>query len=169
MTSAMPSQDFLAHTIIMGKLHVILEGGKDSSLSWNDYVKLADWHYMAGRESKLANLVYAREIARRFPTITTVSVHPGVVKTDLVNNLSVARKAVVYVSQYVQGVSLMEEWQGCLNQLWAAAGATKEELLNGAFYRPVGALSNDMLDKMAKDSELANKLWSWTEEVLTKY
>ncbi|KAF3024953.1 hypothetical protein E8E14_013564 [Neopestalotiopsis sp. 37M] len=124
------------------------------------------YHY---GESKLANLVYAREIARRFPTITTVSVHPGVVKTDLVNNLSAARKTVVYVSQYVQGVSLMEEWQGCLNQLWAAAGAKKEELLNGAFYRPVGALSNDMLDKMAKDSELANKLWSWTEEVLTKY
>ncbi|ETS73516.1 hypothetical protein PFICI_14462 [Pestalotiopsis fici W106-1] len=124
------------------------------------------YHY---GESKLANIVYARELARRYSTIMAVSVHPGVVKTDLVNNLSVARKAVVYVSQYLMGVSLMEEWQGCLNQLWAAAGAKRGDLVNGAFYRPVGVLSNDMLDDVAKDTELGENLWSWTEEVLANY
>ena len=38
-------------------------------------------------QSKLANIVYAAEIARRYPTITCLSVHPGVVATDLVSNL----------------------------------------------------------------------------------
>ncbi|KAI4595192.1 hypothetical protein KJ359_007168 [Pestalotiopsis sp. 9143b] len=127
-----------------------------------------DSYYHYG-ESKLANVMYAREIARRYPKITAVSVHPGMVKTDLVNGLSAARKAIVYASSYIMRTPLLEEWQGCLNQLWAAAGATKGDLVNGAFYRPVGVLSNDMLDKAAKDPELAEKLWTWTEEVLARY
>ncbi|KAF9878438.1 putative alcohol dehydrogenase [Colletotrichum karsti] len=34
-------------------------------------------------QSKLANILYAREMARRFPQWTTVSAHPGTVRTDL--------------------------------------------------------------------------------------
>ena len=33
--------------------------------------------------SKLANLLFPQEIARRYPQFTAMSVHPGTVKTDL--------------------------------------------------------------------------------------
>lgn len=113
--------------------------------------------------------MYAREIARRYPSITAVSVHPGVVKTDLVNTLSTARRAFVYFSQLVQGIGLLEESQGRLCQLWAAAGATKQDLVNGAYYRPVGVMSNGDLNKTAQDPKLAEKLWDWSQEVLSEF
>lgn len=42
---------------------------------------------MTYRQSKLANIVYAAELARRYPAITSVSIHPGVIDTGLVSNL----------------------------------------------------------------------------------
>ncbi|KAI0469209.1 putative short-chain dehydrogenase [Xylaria cf. heliscus] len=119
-------------------------------------------------QSKLANVVYAAEVARRYPQIMAVSVHPGVVKTDLVNTLSLSDKAIVYGVNFLMGISLMEEEQGCLSQLWVAAGAQRTELVNGAYYRPVGVLSNDRLDKVATSEEFAKKLWTWTDEAVAK-
>jgi hypothetical protein len=118
------------------------------------------------RQSKFANLVYAAELGRRNPKIMAVSVHPGVVKTDLVNTLSFADTALIRVANFFQGVTLLEPEQGVLNQVWAAAGAKRDELVNGAYYKPVGVLSNKELDAAAKSQEGAEKLWTWTEEVL---
>ncbi|KAI1420881.1 putative short-chain dehydrogenase [Xylaria sp. FL1777] len=120
-------------------------------------------------QSKLANIVYAAEVARRYPQIMAVSVHPGVVKTDLVNSLSFSEKALVYGANFVMGVKLMEEEQGCLSQLWVAAGARRDQLVNGSFYRPVGVLSNSELDKVATSQEFATKLWTWTDDALAKF
>ncbi|KAI2632159.1 oxidoreductase [Hypoxylon sp. NC1633] len=117
-------------------------------------------------QSKLANLIYAAEIARRYPSIKTVSVHPGVVATDLINSLPTMKKALVYGVNWLAGVSVVDEKKGCLSQLWVAAGAKKDELRNGAYYMPVGVLSNDRLDKFAKSEELARELWSFTEDVV---
>ncbi|KAI0452941.1 putative short-chain dehydrogenase [Xylaria acuta] len=120
-------------------------------------------------QSKLANIVYAAEFARRYSQITAVSVHPGVVKTDLVNTLSLSEKALIYGPNFLKGVTPMEEEQGCLSQLWAAAGARRDELVNGAYYRPVGVMSNSRLDRIARSEEFASKLWTWTDEAVAKF
>ncbi|KAK5634275.1 hypothetical protein RRF57_009989 [Xylaria bambusicola] len=119
-------------------------------------------------QSKLANIVYTAEVARRYPQIMCVSVHPGVVKTDLVNNLSFSEKALVYGANFLMGVTLMEEHQGCLSQLWVATGARRDQLVNGAYYRPVGVMSNSDLDNVATSEEFATKLWTWTDDALAK-
>jgi hypothetical protein len=97
-----------------------------------------------------------------------VSVHPGVVKTNLVNTLSFTDSALLHIANLIQGVSILTPEEGVLNQLWTAAGANRNDLVNGAYYRPVGVLSNSDVDKdkAAKNPELANKLWTWTNEVL---
>ena len=130
-----------------------------SPILYNTYSRICS-------QSKLANIVYAAELARRYPQILSVSVHPGVVTTDLVNNLSASRKALVYTANWVQGISLIPPEKGCLNQLWAAAGSERTEVVNGAFYMPVGVLSNNKLDSVAKSEDFASELWRWTEEVL---
>ncbi|XXG97293.1 hypothetical protein Hte_003589 [Hypoxylon texense] len=119
-------------------------------------------------QSKIANILYAAEIARRYPNIKSVSVHPGVVATDLVNNLPTMRRAFIYTAIWLMGGGIVEPKKGRLSQLWVAAGAKRDELVNGAFYMPVGILSNNKLDKFAKSEELAGKLWSYTEDVLAK-
>ncbi|KAF3765718.1 oxidoreductase [Cryphonectria parasitica EP155] len=120
-------------------------------------------------QSKLANVVYAAEFARRNPSILAVSVHPGVVVTDLVNDLNRVKKTFVYATSWVQGINLLQPEQGALNQLWAAAGATRSEVVNGAFYMPVGVESNSMLDNVATSQDFAKRLWQWTEEALADY
>ncbi|KAI5864452.1 oxidoreductase [Durotheca rogersii] len=119
-------------------------------------------------QSKLANILYAAEIARRYPCIKSVSVHPGVVSTDMVNNLSLGRKAFVYGVNWLMGISVVDESEGRLSQLWVAAGAKRDELVNGAYYMPVGVQSNNKLDSYAKSKELARELWSYTENIVGK-
>ncbi|KAK9481961.1 hypothetical protein V1527DRAFT_477938 [Lipomyces starkeyi] len=122
------------------------------------------WAWRRYGQSKLANILYARELASRYPSLTSVSIHPGVVATGLIDNLSFANRLLVQVTNIGK---ILEPSQGVWNQLWAAS-ADKKQLVNGQFYEPVGRLSTS-LDKTAKDSELAANLWEWTEKELQKY
>lgn len=63
----------------------------------------------------------------------------------------------------------MQQEQGRLSQLWAAAGSKKDQLVNGGFYMPVGRLSDDRLDKTAKSPTLAQELWTYTQDVLAGF
>ncbi|KAF4228257.1 hypothetical protein CNMCM6457_006921 [Aspergillus fumigatiaffinis] len=112
-------------------------------------------------QSKLANILYARELARRYPAITCVSIHPGVVSTGIVENQTRGNRAFIYVTTIGKMVKPAE---GAYNQLWAAT-ARKEELVNGVFYEPVGVPGK--LYRAAADDALAGRLWEWTEGVLS--
>ncbi len=121
------------------------------------------------RQSKLANVVYAAELARRYPNILSVSVHPGVIETGLVTNLPRARKILVSVPNLLMGRTLLAPEQGCLNTVWCAAGARRDQVVNGAWYTPVGVMSSDRLDATARSPELASRLCDWTQGVLARY
>lgn len=69
------------------------------------------------RQSKLANLIYARELAKRFPSITTVSVHPGVVATAMLAGLKTSSMAFIAIENWFKGVSQVNEEEGVLNQV----------------------------------------------------
>jgi NAD(P)-dependent dehydrogenase (short-subunit alcohol dehydrogenase family) len=119
--------------------------------------------------SKLANILYSSELARRYPQITSISIHPGVVMTDLYYTQAWYNRWFIDFGCWVQGVKYMEPHQGSWNQVWCAAAAKKEELVNGKFYYPVGVEKFDMLDKTAKSEKLGKELWDWTEGVLAKF
>lgn len=117
-------------------------------------------------QSKIANIIYAKELARRYPNITSVSVHPGVVKTGLVGDLPFVHKAFVYATTWWQ---MMEEDQGLLSPLWMAVGAKRGDVVNGALYLPIAVESNNTLDKWATSEELGKELWEWTDETVAKF
>lgn len=114
-------------------------------------------------QSKLANILYAAELARRYPNITTVSIHPGVINTGLVENLGFLNKALVYITNLG---SMKTPVEGTWNQLWAAT-ANKETIINGEFYEPVAVLGKH--GKESNNKELACELWDWTQRELEKY
>jgi NAD(P)-dependent dehydrogenase (short-subunit alcohol dehydrogenase family) len=120
-------------------------------------------------QSKLANILYTAELARRYPQITSVVIHPGVVRTPMLNGLQGFHGVFTRVSCWLGGVEILEPHQGVLNQLWCAAGAKKGELRNGGFYRPVGIDSTADLKGEGASVELAVKLWEWTDGVLDKF
>ncbi|OHW99130.1 short-chain dehydrogenase reductase [Colletotrichum incanum] len=120
-------------------------------------------------QSKLANILFTRELARLHPSITAVAVHPGVVSTGLVTNQGLLNRLLVNTTNKVMGAPIVTPERGCWNQVWAAAAAKKGDLVSGGFYMPVGNLADGKLDKFATDEELAGELWRWTEDVLAEF
>ncbi|KAI9809298.1 MAG: hypothetical protein M1825_002589 [Sarcosagium campestre] len=116
-------------------------------------------------QSKLANILFAAELARRYPTLTAVSAHPGVVNTELY--------AATRDSNFIAGALLrsLSSWvmtdskRGAHNQLWAATAT--EGLSNGSYYTPVA--QNGIRSSYSRDADLAKQLWDWSEQEVAKW
>jgi NAD(P)-dependent dehydrogenase (short-subunit alcohol dehydrogenase family) len=121
--------------------------------------------------SKLANILYTRSLATRYPQITCVSLHPGVILTDLFNNMrsNVFMKVGMWLYGWI-GMVLPGHYRsavdGAKNQTYLAT-TRKEELEQGAFYKPVGVKNAG--SKWAKDPALEKKLWEYTEAELERH
>ncbi|KAF2488557.1 dehydrogenase with different specificitie [Lophium mytilinum] len=110
--------------------------------------------------SKLANLMYAKQLSILYPQLTCLSIHPGVVKTGLVAEQGYLHKAIIYASQLG---SLLEPEQGAWNQVWASVGDVKG-VENGGYYEPVGKGGLD--GGRCANVKLAGELWDWTQKEL---
>lgn len=115
-------------------------------------------------QSKLANLLYATELAARHPSITSVAVHPGFIKTDIHRNNTWIDAQIINL---VGGGNWLDEAKGAYTQTWAATVA-KAELENGAYHEPVGVKTVPKT-KQGKNKALAGELWEWTEGELEKW
>lgn len=157
------SDGYEAHRMIGGGISFkeLDAGGTMSRLFLGGWVRYG--------QSKVANILFASELARRYPQITSVSLHPGVVKTPMVKGLEGFNGWFNSIMLWLAGIKMMEPHEGAYNQLWCAAGAKKEELTNGGFYRPVGLNSTKDLKGEGANTELAIELWEWTENVLAKF
>jgi NAD(P)-dependent dehydrogenase (short-subunit alcohol dehydrogenase family) len=111
-------------------------------------------------QSKLANVLWARQLAREYPQLTVAAVHPGMVNTQLVEN---ATGTPAFVRMLVRvGRKLFSEVEdGVRNQLWASVAP---EVESGEYYEPVGVPGGE--SAFAKDEGLGRRLWEWTEREL---
>lgn len=111
-------------------------------------------------QSKLALIALVRDIGRRYPQLTTAAVHPGRVTTGLA--LSLARESLlVRLTAPLAPLLCVPVHVGVKNHLWAA---TSPKVVSGKYYEPIGV--SDRESTMAKDEDLAKKLWEWTEREL---
>jgi retinol dehydrogenase-12 len=121
------------------------------------------WTMTRYGQSKLANVLFAKELAKRYPQITAVSLHPGVVNTELYRSTS---------KWFLVGrlMDVAKKWaytsvqDGAKNQLWAA---TAKEVKSGEYYTPVGVTGQG--SRLSGDEKLAEKLWVWTEGEIEQY
>jgi len=113
-------------------------------------------------QSKLANVLFAKELARRYPVLTTASVHPGAVSTNLdttyKSSSSWLTSSVWRIFFFLASVDVAT---GTKNQLWAA---TSNDVVSGTYYAPVGVTGKG--SPLTEDKALAEKLWEWTEKEL---
>ncbi|KAM5508910.1 short-chain dehydrogenase/reductase [Fusarium oxysporum f. sp. phaseoli] len=112
-------------------------------------------------QSKLANALFAKELARRYPQLTTASLQPGLVTTNLANTMSdnswIMRLAWKLTTLFI-GVDVPT---GTLNQLWASMS---KDVVSGTYYEPIGRTG--LGKPHTNDRALAAKLWDWTEKEL---
>lgn len=139
------------------------------SMQFDDLRTTKDTAVVMGRwkrycDTKLANVLYARELAKRYPKLLCFSFTPGVVGTSLVSDLGRFDRWFVYVSQLGR-IRTVE--QGSYNHLWALS-VPRGSIKAGAFYEPVGKLST-YENASSKDPQMAGRLWEWTEKELEKW
>lgn len=112
-------------------------------------------------QSKTANILFAKEMARRYPQIKTIAVHPGAVATNLAAPFSQTSVVLRPLMALYFGLFAVGVEEGVKNQLWACVSEKAE---SGEYYVPVGVKSRPT--KEAADGELAGRLWEWTEKEL---
>lgn len=113
-------------------------------------------------QSKLAAILWARQMAAQYPKLTVTSVHPGVVRTNLIagaTGLGVLRAVGKVVNLLFTSVEV-----GAKTQLWASVA---QDVKSGEYYEPIGVAGSG--SEKAKDGKLAERLWEWTEKELDGY
>lgn len=109
--------------------------------------------------SKLANVHHSRALAKQHPELRCVSLHPGVINTNLFDNTYSRIPLVGGVVKYGTSLLFTSVPDGAKNQLWASVSAKAE---SGHFYFPIGLDGKG--SKQAMDDKLTDQLWEWTEK-----
>lgn len=112
--------------------------------------------------SKLANLMFAYEAARRFggPDLRVIAAHPGATATELMRHLGPAKALAPLFAQSVE--------MGTLPTLRAA---TDPDAQNGEYYGPKGFMEirgapvKVGSTRASRDEAAAAKLWEMSEEL----
>ena len=121
-------------------------------------------------QSKLANILFAKELATRYGEmgITAVAVHPGIVNTELYRSIISGWFGIGRIVELVKSAMYTNVNDGAKCQLWAATSPLKGESRSGVeggqYYTPVGVTGQGSW--LSGNVELAEKLWEWTEKEL---
>ena len=118
-------------------------------------VKYSPWG--AYGNSKLANILFAKALAKRLPeTVTAVSLHPGVIRTPLWRETAAAGG----IGGFLLGRFMADKSipQGAATTVWAAVAP---EVPRGEYLDDCAVASKR--SDQAKDDALADALWDLTE------
>ncbi|KAG9498239.1 hypothetical protein J7337_011135 [Fusarium musae] len=114
--------------------------------------------------SKLANVHYAAALDERYPKIKVISIHPGVVHTNLTGPVRENSLIMGTLTRVINSFIAVDASKGALNQLWAATDPKAE---SGVFYHPVGVKGKG--SKLSQDKEAREKLWEWTQQEIKQH
>ena len=117
--------------------------------------------------SKLANFYFTRELARRYPQIKAIAIHPGAVNTALARGPRESYPALSWLFDLINRYIYTNVQDGALNQLWAAT-ANLQDVKSGALYYPVAREVEGDREVM-RDWEKARELWEWSAKEVRRY
>ncbi|KAM0424456.1 hypothetical protein ACHAPT_010380 [Fusarium lateritium] len=111
-------------------------------------------------QSKLANMLWVRQLAKRYPEFMISAIDPGLVQTQL----AIKATGISWMLRTIIKTMLLTPVEkGVKNQLWASVS---KEVKSGEYYEPIG--KEGLATDDGKDDELAGKLWKWTEDELSR-
>jgi len=104
-----------------------------------------------------------RFLARKYPQFTCATIHPGVVRTNLMNSATGSPLVIRLLGKVTEWTVTPIE-QGVHDQFWASVS---KDVKSGEYYEPVGIWGP--VSPLGEDDALAQKIWDWTEKELAKY
>jgi NAD(P)-dependent dehydrogenase (short-subunit alcohol dehydrogenase family) len=133
---------------------------------------------LAYGQSKLANILFAKELASRLngTGVTAYSCHPGVIKTGLSRHYHDAMNSELQSKGWFAKLlaaafgnlfelAYLESNDGALTQLELAT-ADESSLVNGAFYHPIGRVIGDATHPQGGNETLQKVMWTETERMI---
>ncbi len=133
--------------------------------------------WTAYAQSKLANVLHAKALARRLEGtgVTAVSVHPGWVRTNLIRNSMPVWVQNTIMRPFLRWSGMIEPWEGAQTSLFAALDPSVDEH-PGAYYSQLGTYRDRSCNKggwpmrspnpQAHDEQLAEDLWALSERLV---
>ncbi|KAK8091036.1 hypothetical protein PG994_000541 [Apiospora phragmitis] len=109
-------------------------------------------YYFSGRrfafrnyaQSKLANTLFARRLAREYPQLTVAAVHPGIVRTNIMGVIA-RHDVLAKLGRPISQACMASVQDGIQNQMWAA---TSQDIISGEYYSHVGVKGR--MNKLAR-------------------
>lgn len=114
-------------------------------------------------QSKLATILWTKQMAKLYPRLTFASIHPGLVRSNFLRGNSWFVLVMRVFAMLPTGV-VVDLKDGVRNQLWASVA---DGVSSGEYYEPVGIGGTE--SKEAKDEKLMERMWEWTQEELGGY
>ncbi|GAA2615285.1 SDR family NAD(P)-dependent oxidoreductase [Streptomyces sp. LARHCF252] len=161
-------QSLLHERLSTSRTHTILTS---SVAHWNGRIRLDDLSFdkrsystsTAYADSKLADLLFAREIGRRTPQtgITAAAFHPGVVNSSL--GRGAAGITHLMYNTRLGRMLMIDNEEGAAPLVHLATIADPRSI-NGQYFNKMKADSRT--SKQARSPELAQRLWAHTETML---
>lgn len=112
-------------------------------------------------QSKLGDILLAKGMARYHPQITSLSIHPGLVGTNLATNTAPGvLKSIFTFAKWLRLPVYKTPEEGAEDTLWAV-GVEREKVENGEYYVPVGKKAGSGQAKAVEDEELRDRVWEW--------
>lgn len=112
-------------------------------------------------QSKVAQILFAQKLAQLYPSITSVSLHPGFVATEINTGKGGGSFWLGLLIRNIVGWVGLSVEDGTKNQLWAGVAP---EVESGKYYDPIGVLKAG--SSVARDEKKREELWQWTEKEL---
>ena len=125
-----------------------------------DYV--SRWRY---QQSKLGNILLAKQFAKLYPHLKAVSLHPGGVKTDLGRYMTIGQKLKLVLSNPLLPFTMVEPEVGAATQTLLAT-TPEDQLVNGAYYSDLKVIQEAPSGRNMED---AQKLFDYCEEVTKEF
>ncbi len=162
---------FLLVTGLLDRLtergRVVVLSSAGHQLAWAEGVRVDDWAAERGYDkwrnygqSKLANLLFARELARRLEGGRTAhAVHPGVIETNLGRHMVLPMKVGLTLGSALLFKSVPE---GAATQTYVATHPDAARV-TGEYWADCNVARSS---RQGRDPELARRLWEATEALV---
>jgi NAD(P)-dependent dehydrogenase (short-subunit alcohol dehydrogenase family) len=123
--------------------------------------------YSRYADSKLANILFTKALCKRFPSIYSTSLHPGVVHTEILRNVDGWSPLLGSILRFGSRFVSLTAFQGSLTTLYCATSPDiPNNGWNGQYFTCIALL--DTPSKAALNEEAAIALWEESEQLLKK-
>lgn len=117
------------------------------------------------QQSKLGDILLAKQFNKQYPHLSAYSVHPGVVKTNLGRHMSIGKKLLFTLKNPIAIMTMKEPEEGAMTQVMVAT-LPESELKNGAYYADCKVTEET---ESARNMEDAKRLFEYCDKVTKSF